>query len=88
MATLKVYRYLFYDSLLKHDRMSVDFATADVITQKRGTILGETERAVEEGLVGEDGMVRAIDMPPREVVEEPWMRVGGSRAIARPARRP
>ena len=88
MATLKVYRYEFYDGQLKHDRMSVDFATADAIMAKRGTILGETERTVDEGLIGKDGIVRAIDMPPREVAEEPWMRLTGSRPIARVARRP
>ena len=88
MATLKVYRYLFYDPLLKHDRMSVDSATADAIMEKHGTILGETERTVDERLVAKDGMVRAIDMPPREAVEEPWMRLGRSRAMARAARRP
>ena len=88
MATLKVYRYRFYDPQLKHDRMSVDYATADAVTEQRGTILGETERTVDEDVVGDDGTVRAMDMPPRELAEEPWMRPSRSGATARTARRP
>jgi hypothetical protein len=69
-----------------HERMSVDYATADAIMDKRGTILGETSRAIDESLVGEDGIVRAIDMPPREL-EEPWMRPAPSRLTPRASRR-
>ena len=87
MATIQVYRYTFYDPQLKHDRMSVDYATADAIMERRGTILGETARAIDEDLVGEEGIVRAIDMPPRELAEEPWVRPSTSGAPPRAARR-
>ena len=38
-------------------------------------------------LIGEDGIVRAIDMPPRELAEEPWVRPSTSGAPPRAARR-
>ena len=69
MAMIKVYRFAFYDPLLKHDRMSLDFATGDAISERRGTIFSETERSVDENLIADDGTVRAADMPPREVGE-------------------
>jgi len=74
MALIKIYRFAYYDPLLKHDRMSLDFATGDAIAERHGTIFAETERSVDERLVGDDGIVRAVDVPPREVVEEPrWV---------------
>ena len=67
MASLKVYRYDFYDPLLKRDRRSVDYATADTIQEKHGQILVETQRLVDETVIDDDGTVRAshVFMEPR-----------------------
>ena len=83
MATVKVYRYDYYDGLLKHDRRSVDYATADTIATLRGTILAESVREVDERLVSGEGVLRAADlwkteMPPRA------MRGGAAPHAARP----
>lgn len=59
MATIKVYRYDFYDPLLMRDRRSVDYATGDAIMAMGGTILVETAQDVEEDLLEEDGTIRA-----------------------------
>ena len=59
MASLKVYRYDFYDPLLKRDRRSVDYATADAIQERHGQILVETERLVDEDFIEDDGTIRA-----------------------------
>lgn len=68
MASLKVYRYDFYDPLLKRDRRSVDYATADAIQEQHGQILVETERTVDEDLIDDDGTIRAahvfMEAPP------------------------
>jgi hypothetical protein len=82
MAMIKIYRFAYYDPLLKHDRMSLDFATGDAIAERHGTIFAETERSVDEGIVRDDGTVRAADIPPREVAEEHrWVPPqGGSRS--------
>jgi hypothetical protein len=69
----KVYRYDFYDRVLKRDRRSVDYATADAIQEMHGTILSDTERVVDDELIGNDGTIRAM-----QVFMEP---------PARPARR-
>ena len=69
MATVKVYQYDYYDRLLKRDRRSTDFATADAIMQMGATILSESERQVDEALLQEDEHVRAADMPPRDIPE-------------------
>lgn len=62
MATVRVYRYDYFDRLLKHDRRSVDYATADAIAAMGGTILAETVREVDDRIVPEDGIVRAADI--------------------------
>ena len=62
MATVRVYRYDYFDRLLKHDRRSVDYATADAIAAMGGTILAESVREVDERIVPDDGIVRAADV--------------------------
>ncbi len=69
MANVKVYQFDYFDSLLKRDRRSVDYATADAISEMHGTVLAESERVVDEDLLDERGMIRAAHMPPREIVE-------------------
>lgn len=58
---MKVYRYDYYDKVLKRDRRSVDYATADAITAMGGTLLGETEKVVDDDLVDNSGIIRAMD---------------------------
>lgn len=70
MATVKVYRYDYFDRQLKRDRRAVDFATADAIMAMGSTILAETERVVDEELPDENGVVKAKDMPPRPIDPE------------------
>jgi hypothetical protein len=67
MAMVKVYLYDYYDGLLKRDRRSTQFATADAIMEKRATVLAESERLVDEDLLQDDEHVRAADMPPRDL---------------------
>jgi hypothetical protein len=67
MARLKVYLYEYFDRVLKRDRRSPDYATADAITELGGTIIAESERMVEEDLLDERGIIRAAKMPPREI---------------------
>jgi len=69
MASVKVYQYDYFDRLLKRDRRSTDFATADAIMQAGATILSESERLVDESVLQEDEHVRIADMPPRELPE-------------------
>ena len=69
MAAINVYRYDFYDPLLKRERRSIDFATGDAISAMGAKALAETLRTVDESLVDDEGIVRAIRMPPREIVE-------------------
>jgi hypothetical protein len=68
MATVKVYRYDYFDRLLKRDRRSVDYATSDAISGMGGTILGESMREVDDRVVGDDGIMRAADLTKAEVV--------------------
>jgi hypothetical protein len=82
MNRVNVYRYDYFDSLLKHDRRSLDYATGDVIAAMRAKPLAETQRSVDEDLVPDSGIVRAADMPPREILESPRPR----RAERRPGR--
>ena len=72
MAALKVYRYDYYDPVLKRDRRSVDYATGDRIMELSGTILVETQQEVDEDMLEEDGTIRAVHVfmdppvrPPR-----------------------
>jgi hypothetical protein len=68
MPRVKVYLYDYFDGLLKCDRRSTDYATADAIAQRRGTILAESERLVDEGLLDDQGLVPPRRLPPREEV--------------------
>lgn len=65
MAHVKVYQFDFYDPLLKRERRSIEFATADAIMERRGTILAESVREIDEDLVDESGIISARDLPPR-----------------------
>ncbi len=69
MATVKVYRYDYFDRLLKRDRRSVDYATSDAIAQMGGTILAESMREVDDEIIPDDGIVRAADLPKGEVTD-------------------
>jgi hypothetical protein len=65
MVHVKVYQYDYYDPLLKRDRRSIEFATADTIMERGGTIIAESVREVDEDLVDETGVIAARDLPPR-----------------------
>jgi len=67
MASVKVYRYDYFDRLLKRDRRSVDYATADAIAGMGGTILAETMREIDESVVPDEGIVRAADIRKAEI---------------------
>lgn len=67
MARVKVYRYDYFDGLLKRDRRSVDYATADAIAAMSGTVLAESMREVDEAMLGEDGIMRAADLQRAEI---------------------
>jgi hypothetical protein len=69
MARVNVYQYHYFDRLLKHDRRSVDYATGDAIAAMGAKALAETQRSVDEDLLPESGVIRAADMPPREIIE-------------------
>ena len=74
MAAINVYRYDFYDPVLKRDRRSVDYATGDAIMAISGTILSETVQSVEEDLLGDDGTIRAMHVfaePPARPAHTP-----------------
>lgn len=60
MASTNVYRYDFYDPVLKRDRRSVDYATGDAIMGMRGTILSDTMQTVDEDWLEDDGTIRAM----------------------------
>jgi hypothetical protein len=59
MAAINVYRYDYYDPVLKRDRRSVDYATGDAIMKIRGTILSDTLQSVDEEVLDDDGTIRA-----------------------------
>jgi len=70
MASINVYRYDYYDPVLKRDRRSVDYATGDAISKLRGTILSDTLQSVDEDVLEGDGTIRASRVfmepaPPR-----------------------
>jgi len=69
MNRVNVYRYDYFDRLIKHDRRSVDYATGDAIAAMGARALAETQRSVNEDLVPDSGIIRAADMPPREILE-------------------
>ena len=62
MAAVKVYRYDYYDPVLKCERRSVDYATGDRIMEMSGKILVETQREIDEDILEEDGTIRAMDV--------------------------
>jgi hypothetical protein len=78
MANVKVYQYDFYDPLLKCERRALEFATADHIMEKRGTIIAESVREVDEDLLDDDGVIPARNLPPRDLSRSGpsphWMR--------------
>lgn len=65
MAAIKVYQYDYFDRLLKCERRSVDFATAEAIAAMGATILAESVREVDEDLLDARGVIRGADLPPR-----------------------
>lgn len=87
MVKLKVYQFDYFDNLLKRNRRSVDYGTADAIMERGGTIIAESVRAIDEDLIPDSGFVRAADMPPRTEEEMPvaaWPR-GSSDTRMRPS---
>jgi hypothetical protein len=60
MATINVYRYDYYDPVLKHERRSVDYATGDAAMAMGARVLSETVQSVEEELLEDDGTIRAV----------------------------
>ena len=81
MAT--VYRYDYLDRVLKRERRSIDYATGEAIGRLGGTILAETAREVDDDLVDEWGMVRAVDIAASEPVPPRARDAGG---VNRPSR--
>jgi hypothetical protein len=67
MAAVKVYLYDYFDRLLKRDRRSTDYATADAIAAMGATIIAESERVVDDELLDDEGIIRAGKMPPRDI---------------------
>ena len=67
MAMVKVYLYDYFDRLLKRDRRSTDYATADAIAELDATIIAESERVVDDELLEDNGTIRAANLPPREM---------------------
>ena len=65
MAHVKVYQYDFYDPLLKRERRSIEFATADYIMERGATVIAESQREIDEDLVDDNGVIAARDLPPR-----------------------
>jgi hypothetical protein len=71
MADVKVYLYDYFDGLLKRERRSTEYATADTIVARRGTIIAESERVVDEALIHDDGTILAHQIPlPQEDEQE------------------
>ena len=66
MADVKVYLFDYFDRLLKRDRRSTFYATADAIAGEGGTIIAESVRIVDDELLNDDGTIAAHKIPPRE----------------------
>ena len=66
MADIKVYLFDYFDRLLKRDRRSTLYATADAIAAQGATIIAESEKIVDEDLLNDDGTIAAHKIPPRE----------------------
>jgi len=60
MALINVYRYDYYDPVLKRDRRSVDYATGDGARALGAKVLSDTVQSVEEELLEDDGTIRAV----------------------------
>ena len=71
MAAVNVYRYDYYDPVLKRDRRSVDYATGDAIMKIRGTILSDTFQSVDEDQLEDDGTIRASRVFMEPVAPKP-----------------
>ena len=71
MAAINVYRYDFYDPVLKRERRSVDYATGDTIMERGGTILADTVQSVEEDVLEDDGTIRAMHVFAEPRVKAP-----------------
>ena len=69
MADVKVYLHDYFDRVLKRDRRSTGYATADAIAEMGGTIIAESERVIDASLVSDDGTVLPHKLPPREPPE-------------------
>jgi hypothetical protein len=67
MADVNVYLYDYYDGLLKCQRRSMDYATSDAIAAMRATIIAESVKVVDDGLLDDKGMIRPADIPPRDM---------------------
>jgi len=78
MAAINVYRYDYYDPVLKCQRRSVDYATGDAIGALGGKILGDTIQQVEDDLLEGDGSIRAAHV----FMEPPVRRAPHSRRAA------
>ena len=70
MADMKVYRYDFFDGLLKRERRSTDYATADAIAAMRGTVIAESMQLVDEASLDPDGHILAHRIVQREEEDE------------------
>ena len=72
MADIKVYLFDYFDRLLKRDRRSTLYATADAIAAQGATIIAESEK-IGKGdrvevveVLNDDGTIAAHKIPPRE----------------------
>lgn len=74
MADVKVYQYDYFDRLLKRDRRSTLYATADFIAEQGATIIAESEKIVDDDLLDDDGTIAAHKIPPREESTPPPQR--------------
>lgn len=90
MADVKVYRYDFFDGLLKRERRSTDYATADAIAERRGTIIAESMQLVDEASLDPDGHILAHRIVLRDEEDEALSPedAGTSSPARMPARNP
>jgi hypothetical protein len=83
MAQINVYRYDFYDPVLKRDRRSVDYATGDAAMAMGAKVLSDTVQSVEETLLEEDGTIRAVHVftePPPSATARGGIGAGSRRS--------
>ena len=71
MADVKVYLYDYFDRVLKRDRRSTLYATADYIAAQGATIIAESEKVVDDELLNDDGTIAAHKIPPRDASTPP-----------------